>query len=334
MRSVIKKTGECGGAIPEPVIPCSYLRLSVTDRCSFNCFYCGAGQRGLFLPAQEVLSVDELLRLAHVFVDHGVRHIRLTGGEPLLRKNLAGLIHGLSRNRNLRILSLTTNGYLLEDFLSKNPNPGLHRLNISLDTLDRRRFRSITGVDGLSRVLAGIEAARTLGFRDIRLNVLLLKGRNDDEIRAFVRFAGEKGLLVRFIEYFPTHRRSPAFAGFYVPSQTVRKAIRKDFGHLTAQGFDDASGPAEYYRLSSGQKIGFISSVTKYFCCFCNRLRLTADGRLFPCLHADVSADLKKILRQRKTRALAACIQNTIKEKSRYNKSVCRRFFEMSSIGG
>lgn len=288
----------------------------------------------MFLPEDEILSVEEILLLARVFVDQGVRHIRLTGGEPLLRKGLVRLVRGLSELKKLELLSLTTNGYGLEDFLSKNPHLGIHRLNISLDTLDRRRFRSFTGVDGLPRVLKGVTAAQDSGFQDIRLNVLLLKGYNDDEISQFVRFAAQKNLLVRFIEYFPTHRRSLAFAGFYVPSDAVRKVLRKDFGRLKPEGHDALSGPAEYYRLSSGQKIGFISSVTKYFCCFCNRLRLTADGRLFPCLHADVYTDVKKWLRQGRTKMLSNCIQNTMKEKNRYNKSVCRRFFEMSSIGG
>ncbi|MFA5039385.1 MAG: radical SAM protein [Candidatus Omnitrophota bacterium] len=315
-------------------IPCSYLRLSVTDRCFFDCFYCGAGKRGLFLSPEDYLSLPEILRLSEIFVGKGVRHIRLTGGEPLARKGLGRLIRGLAGLKGLEVLSLTTNGFLLKDFLSKNPGLPVSRINISLDTMDRRRFHSFTGKDGLRRVVSGIDAARGCGLKDIRLNVLLLQGRNDGEINDFVRFGAQKGLTVRFIEYFPTHRRSLAFAGLYVPSARIRKIIRKSFGELRFEGNEKLSGPAEYYRLASGQRIGFISSVTRYFCCFCNRLRVTADGRLFPCLHSDYCEDLKKFLKTGALRSLSSCISRTLEKKNRYNKTVCRRFFEMSSIGG
>lgn len=315
-------------------ISCSYLRLSVTDRCFFDCFYCGAGSRGFFLPENDYLSLEELLRLAKVFVSKGIRHIRLTGGEPLLRQGFYGLASGIAKLKGLEVLSLTTNGFLLREFLEGAGKMPFNRVNISLDTLKKPRFRSFTGKDGLQRVLKGIDAALESGIRDIRLNVLLLRGYNDDEIGSFVKFGGKRSLTVRFIEYFPTRRRSMAFANAYVPSEKVRSAIARDFGRLRKEGSDPVSGPAEYYRLGSGQRIGFISSVSSFFCGSCNRLRLTADGRLFPCLHSDCCADLKKLLRADSMRAVGSSIASTIEKKNRYNKNICRRFFEMSEMGG
>lgn len=314
---------------------CSYLRVSLTDRCCFDCFYCGAQKRDVFLPEQEYLDADELVGLARLFVGLGIRHIRLTGGEPLLRAGVHDIVRRLAAVKGLELVSMTTNGFALADALAVDPFAGLQRVNVSLDTLRKDRFRSLTGVDGLDRVLAGIRAAREGGLGDIRVNVLLVRGFNDDEIVSFVRFGQDHDLAVRFIEYFPTQKRSQAFKSLYVDSGEVMKVIESAFGPLAPQGCDPLSGPAQYYRLASGgPRLGFISSVTHFFCPQCNRLRLSADGKLFPCLHADHYVDVKALLRAGRPEAAAALIAQTAEAKSRYNKIACSRFFEMSSIGG
>ncbi len=314
---------------------CSYLRVSLTDRCSFDCFYCGAQKRESFLPDQEYLDADELERLARLFVGLGVRHIRLTGGEPLLRVGVHDIVRRLAAIQGLKLLSMTTNGFALADAVSARPFAGLQRVNVSLDTLQRNRFRSLTGVDGLERVLAGIRAARESGLADVRVNVLLVRGFNDDEIVSFVRFGREYDLIIRFIEYFPTQKRSQVFKSLYVDSGDVMRVIEAAYGPLVPLGCDPLSGPAQYYRLlGGGPRLGFISSVTHFFCSGCNRLRLTADGKLFPCLHTDHYADVGTLLRAGRTEDIATLIAQTAEAKSRYNKMICGRFFEMSSIGG
>jgi len=314
---------------------CSYLRVSLTDRCSFDCFYCGAQKRESFLSDREYLDADELERLARLFVGLGVRHIRLTGGEPLMRAGVHDIVQRLASIKGLELVSMTTNGFALADALAAHPFAGLQRLNVSLDTLQRGRFRSLTSVDGLGGVLAGIRAARQSGLADVRINVLLVRGFNDDEVASFVRFGQDHNLIVRFIEYFPTQKRRQAFRSLYVASADVMKVIETEFGPLTLEGRDPLSGPAQYYRLScGGPRLGFISSVTHFFCSGCNRLRLTADGKLFPCLHADHYVDLRVLLRVGRTDDVATLIAQTAEAKSRYNKMTCSRFFEMSSIGG
>ncbi len=314
---------------------CSYLRVSLTDRCCFDCFYCGAQKRESFLSDGEYLDADELECLARLFVGLGIRHIRLTGGEPLMRAGVHDIVQRLASINGLELVSMTTNGFALTDTLAARPFAGLQRINISLDTLQRGRFRSLTGVDGLDQVLAGIHAARKSGLEDVRVNVLLVRGFNDDEVASFVRFGQDHDLIVRFIEYFPTQRRSQAFKSLYVDSAEVMKIIGSGFGPLVLEGRDPLSGPAQYYRLAcGGPRLGFISSVTHFFCPQCNRLRLTADGKLFPCLHADHYADLRTLLRAGRIDDVEALIAQTAEAKSCYNKIACSRFFEMSSIGG
>ncbi len=313
----------------------AYLRVSLTDRCCFDCFYCGAQKREVFLSEQECLGIDELECLARLFVGLGIRHIRLTGGEPLLRAGVHDIVQRLAAIQGLELVSMTTNGFMLTDALAVRPLTGLQRMNVSLDTLRRDRFRSLTGVDGLEKVLAGIHAVRKSGLEDVRVNVLLVRGFNDGEIASFVRFGQEHNLVIRFIEYFPTQKRSQALGPLYVDSGEVMRVIESSFGPLVPQGHDPLSGPAQYYRLAcGGPRLGFISSVTHFFCPQCNRLRLTADGKLFPCLHADYYADVKGLLRAGRMDDAATLIAQTAEAKRCYNKITCSRFFEMSAIGG
>ncbi len=312
-----------------------YLRLSITDQCNFNCFYCRPSARDHFFEEDQVLGRKELGEAVRAFVRLGIRHVRLTGGEPLVRPDAAELIRELAVVPTLERLSLTTNGYRLSDFSDILEEGCLWAINVSLDTLQRSRFSKIVGRDALPMVKNGILAARKAGAASIKLNVLLIKGFNDDEITDIDEFAGRHDLDLRFIEYFPTQRRSDIFKKHYVSSQEVLSVIRSRYGALEYLGADSLAGPAQYYRIRHECfRIGVISSVTDFFCGACNRLRLTADGRLYPCLHSDFCADLGPAIKERDAETLEALIRGVMENKKEYTRISCRRLFEMSAIGG
>lgn len=271
-----------------------YLRLSVTDRCDFRCVYCMAEQMQ-FLPREQVLSLEEMLTLAQLFTELGVRKIRLTGGEPLVRRNILWLIERLGQ---LPIeLVLTTNGSQLQRFARPLREAGVRRLNISLDSLDRQRFQRLTRSDRLDQVLAGIDAACAAGFERIKLNTVVLKGRNDDEVPALVDFARARGLDISFIEEMPLgriseHDRAEAFCS----SDTLREQL--DARYTLLPTAERTGGPSRYYRMpDSRTRIGFISPHSHNFCADCNRVRLTAEGRLLLCLGNEHAIDLRALLR-------------------------------------
>lgn len=271
-----------------------YLRLSVTDRCDFRCVYC-MSERMQFLPRDQVLSLEEMLQLARQFVALGIRKIRLTGGEPLVRRNVLWLIERLGE---LPIeLVLTTNGSQLERFARPLRQAGVGRLNISLDSLRPERFRALTRTGHLSRVLAGIDAACRAGFERIKLNTVVLSGRNDDEVPALVAFARQRGLDISFIEEMPLgqiseHDRAEAFCS----SDTLRERLEQRYSLVPTA--ERTGGPSRYYRMAdSDSRIGFISPHSHNFCADCNRVRLTAEGRLLLCLGNEHSLDLRALLR-------------------------------------
>ncbi len=312
----------------------NYLRLSITDQCNFNCFYCQPAARRDFFREDEILSREEIVRAAAAFIRLGVRHIRLTGGEPLMRSGLELLLRDLAGLAGLERLSLTTNGFALSRFAQVLKECRVHAINVSLDSLQRSRFSKIAGRDALPWVKAGIAAAQRAGVPRVKLNVLLIRGFNDDEVCDFVDFSRDHGLDVRFIEYFPTHRLSEIFKMHYVPSQKVRAAIEARYGALEPLGADPLAGPATYYRIPQDRtRIGFISSVTGAFCDTCNRLRLTADGKLYACLHSDYCADIRPVLAADVT-DLEALIRTVANNKKEHTKALCRRAFDMSAIGG
>lgn len=311
----------------------TYLRLSITDRCDMNCLYCRPSSRNIFFNDEDLLTVDEIERLAGLFVRAGVRHVRLTGGEPLVRPEFSEILARVASQKGVERLSLTTNGARLASQASLLRHCHCSA-NVSLDTLRRGRFTKLTGRDALGRVVGGIEAARR---RDVpvKLNVLLIKGLNDDEIADFVLFGRDHACDVRFIEYFPTKRRDPGLAGRYVPSGAAFGRIEAAFGTPVPAQDDVLAGPARYYEWpGEPSRIGFISSVSENFCGACNRLRVTADGSLYPCLHADESVDLKTPLRAGDDREVEARIARFVVDKPRYNKFVCGREFDMSATGG
>lgn len=271
-----------------------YLRLSVTDRCDFRCVYCMSEQMQ-FLPRDQVLALEEMLCLAKVFVSLGVRKVRLTGGEPLVRRNLLWLVERLGQ---LPIeLVMTTNASQLARFAQPLAEAGVSRLNISLDTLNPERFRQLARTDRLAQVLAGIDAACEAGFKRIKLNTVVLKGRNDDEVPALVAFARDRGLDISFIEEMPLgsiseHARDETFCS----SDELRERISEHYELMPTA--ERTGGPSRYYRMpDSDSRIGFISPHSHNFCADCNRVRLTAEGRLLLCLGNEHSLDLRALLR-------------------------------------
>ncbi|WP_160287227.1 GTP 3',8-cyclase MoaA [Pseudomonas knackmussii] len=274
-----------------------YLRMSVTDRCDFRCVYCMAEDMQ-FLPRQRVLTLDELVTLAERFVALGTRKIRLTGGEPLVRNGIVDLCRRIAALPGLRELCMTTNGSQLSRLAQPLFDAGLARVNVSLDSLDPTRFRELTRTGDLQQVIAGIDAARAAGFRRIKLNCVVLKGRNDDEIGDLVRFAIDRGLDITFIEEMPLgiiseHSRAESFCS----SQEVRERIGERYTLI--ESAESSQGPSRYWRLAEAPdtRIGFISPHSHNFCGTCNRVRLTVEGRLLLCLGNEHASDLKAVLR-------------------------------------
>ncbi len=274
----------------------SYLRISVTDRCDFRCVYCMAEDMQ-FLPRARILTLEEILRVASTFVSLGVSKIRLTGGEPLVRQNLPWLVERIAALPGLRELALTTNGSQLARLAAPLKSAGLSRINISLDSLDPERFRNITRTGRLQDVLAGIDAAQAAGFRRIKLNSVILRGRNDDEVLPLVAFCRERDLDLAFIEEMPLGRIDEHDrAATFVSSEEIRRRIGERYQLLSAA--DDTGGPSRYYRMpDSPIRVGFISPHSHNFCASCNRVRVTAEGRLLLCLGNEHSVDLRDILR-------------------------------------
>jgi len=270
----------------------NYMRLSVTDRCNLRCIYCSPGREFRFFPPEEILSYEEFLRLARLALGIGVVKFRVTGGEPLVRKGLAGFVRSLVGLKGTDDISLTTNGILLKDHLDELWDAGLRRINISLDTLDPQTFGEITGGGRLADVLEAIDGALAKGFAPVKINVVLLKGKNDDVSR-FVALAREKPVHVRFIELMDF---SPA-RGYFV-SCAEAGARLASFGPLERAPAPEGAGPARYYSIPGlAGSFGFISPYSDHFCATCNRLRVSSDGRLLPCLFAAEAVDLKSLMR-------------------------------------
>lgn len=272
-----------------------YVRLSVTDRCDFRCVYCMAEDM-TFLPRQQVLTLEEIARLARTFQSLGTQKIRLTGGEPLVRRDILELVREIGA-LGLRDFAMTTNGNQLPQYAEAMRAAGLHRINISLDSLDPERFRRITRTGQLSRVLEGIDAAREAGFRGIKLNAVIMKGRNDDEIPDLIEFARKRQVDISFIEEMPLGEITEHDRGeSYCSSDEVRQIIRQHHELLPAT--TQSGGPARYYRMpDSDIRVGFISPHSHNFCDTCNRVRVTVEGRLLLCLGNEHSVDLRRVLR-------------------------------------
>ncbi|HCA22946.1 MAG TPA: GTP 3',8-cyclase MoaA [Pseudomonas sp.] len=274
-----------------------YLRLSVTDRCDFRCVYCMAEDM-TFLPRAQILSLEEIERLARLFVSLGVRKIRLTGGEPLVRRGIVDLCARISALPGLRELVMTSNGSQLVKMAEPLATAGVKRLNISLDSLDAERFKAITRTGELQQVLDGIEAARAAGFERIKLNTVVLKGRNHDEVPALTDYALSRGLDITFIEEMPLGEVGRERGEAYCSSDEVRAMLSERYRLLDST--ESSGGPARYLRVEGypDSRIGFISPHSHNFCDTCNRVRLTTEGRLLLCLGHENALDMRRLLRQ------------------------------------
>jgi cyclic pyranopterin phosphate synthase len=276
--------------------PVTYLRISVTDRCDFRCLYC-MNEETQFVRRAQILSLEEIFLIAEAFCQLGVHKIRITGGEPLVRQNLLWLLEALGGLPGLRELVLTTNGSQLARYAEGLRRAGVSRLNISLDSIRPERFRYLTRNGNLAQVLAGLDAAQQAGFERIKLNVVALKGYNEDEIPALVAFALDRGLDITFIEEMPVGQMDgrDRAAAFY-SSDLVRRDIERHYTLLPSAA--NSGGPARYFQIPGHtSRIGLISPHTHNFCNTCNRVRLTAEGRLLPCLGQEQAVDLKHTLR-------------------------------------
>lgn len=287
----------------------TYLRISVTDRCNFRCVYCLPAEGMSWMPRAELLTYEEIARVVRVFAAMGVRRVRLTGGEPTVRKDIAELIGAVASVPGIDDLSMTTNAHTLAKTAGLLAERGLRRVNISLDSLDAGRFGRITRGGQLAAVLAGIEAAREAGLTPIKINMVVMAGENDDEVVDVARFFAPHAAdtVVRYIEYMPFDSRLHG----NVPAATMRARLAEAFGPLEPCA-PDGGGPARYWKAGD-LRVGFIAPITEHFCAACNRLRLLADGHLRTCLAHEDTPSLRDLVRSGASDAeLAATIRTIV----------------------
>ncbi|MBE0480185.1 MAG: GTP 3',8-cyclase MoaA [Dehalococcoidia bacterium] len=314
--------------------PVNYLRISVTDRCNLRCVYCMPPDGIPLMPHSDILTYEEIAQIARAAAALGISKVRLTGGEPLVRADLTSLVAMLKAVPGIDDISLTTNGLLLRRYAGEMKKAGLRRVNVSLDTLRAERFRSITRAGRLADVLDGIEAAREAGLTPIKTNTVVIRGTNDDEVLDFARLTLDGDWHVRFIEYMPFSDNGTA-ERYLVTVSEVKKRV-ETLGEL--EPAMPGGGPAKYFRLPGARgSIGFISPISDCFCAECNRLRLTADGKLRPCLFSDEEIDLRECLRGggdiREVEELIKTAALRKPEKHRLVAGItCDRF--MAQIGG
>ena len=314
----------------------NYLRISITDRCNLRCRYCQDEELRL-LPHSQILTYEEILRVVKVFTSNGIRKVRLTGGEPLVRRGVVDFVGKLTQIKGLEDISLTTNGVLLREFAAPLKEAGLRRVNVSLDTLRRERFAYITRRDYFNAVWEGIEEALKVGLSPVKVNVVVIRGFNDDEIEDFARLSIEHPLGVRFIEFMP-------FGGEWderkvVPTSEIKERLRA-LGDLVPLPRTEYDGPARRYRIRGSRgEVGFISPMSAHFCKFCNRLRLTPEGKIRTCLFSDEEVDLRQLLRSgAENEAIEGALKEALKRKPEsppreaFQFKKCQR--GMFSIGG
>jgi cyclic pyranopterin phosphate synthase len=316
------------------------LRLSVTDRCNIRCFYCMPETDVKFQPREQLLSFEEIERFVRVAVKLGVRKLRLTGGEPLVRKDLAKLVRKLVAIEGIEDLALTTNGVLLAAQAQELYDAGLRRLNVHLDTLDRERFKQITRRDDLGRVLEGIETCLRLGYGPIKINAVAVKNLVEPDIVPLARYGRERGIEIRYIEFMPLDAQGLWERNRVLLADDILAMLEREIGPLEAIPDRDLRAPATEYRYTDGVgRVGFIASVSRPFCLNCNRIRLTSDGKLRYCLFAIEETDVRSLLRNGGSDdAIEAAIRASVTAKWLGHEINSARFVPpprpMYSIGG
>ena len=272
----------------------NYLRISLTDRCNLRCKYCMPEDGVSKFSHDEILTLEELYEIIKVFVELGINKIRFTGGEPLVRKGVVGLISKVSRLHGVKDIAMTTNGILLKKYARDLKDAGLNRVNISLDTLDEDKYRAITRGGSLSKILEGIEEAKKVGLTPIKINTVLIGGFNDDEIESLVGLTAKENIDLRFIELMPIGEAANWAKENFISNNRILEKV----GNLIPVPREDISSPAVYYKLPNGKgKVGIINPISCKFCENCNRVRLTSQGRLKLCLHSDNEIDIRRALK-------------------------------------
>ena len=316
------------------------LRISVTDRCNIRCFYCMPETDVHFVRRSEILDFEEIERFVHIAVTLGIRKLRVTGGEPLVRRDLAVLIRRLSTIPGIEDLALTTNGVLLPQLAAPLYEAGLRRINVHLDTIDRARFLEITRRDEIHKVLAGLEACKQLGYSKIKLNAVAVKHLVEPDIVPLARYARENGFEVRYIEFMPLDAQNLWDRSKVLLAEEIIATLGREIAPLVPVPDPDPRAPASEYQFSDGiGRVGFIASVSRPFCLNCNRLRLTADGKLRYCLFAVEEDDVKTLLRSGASdEAIVALIRRNVAGKWEGHEINSTRFVApprpMYSIGG
>jgi cyclic pyranopterin phosphate synthase len=316
------------------------LRVSVTDRCNIRCFYCMPETDVKFQPREQLLSFEEIERFVSIAAQLGVRKIRLTGGEPLLRKNLSALVRKVSAIPGIEDLALTTNGVLLAQQAEELYDAGLRRINVHLDTLDRDRFKQITRRDDLHRVMQGIETCQRLGYGPIKINVVAVKNLMEPDIVPLARFGRERDIEIRYIEFMPLDAQGLWDRGRVLLADDMIAMLAREIGPLEEIPDRDPRAPATEYRFSDGiGRVGFIASVSRPFCLNCNRLRITADGHMRYCLFAVEETDIRALIRQNASdEEIAAAMVGCVRGKWLGHEINSSRFIApprpMYSIGG
>jgi cyclic pyranopterin phosphate synthase len=320
----------------------NYLRISITDRCNLRCVYCMPPEGVPALSHEAILSYEEIVRIVRVAAGEGIKKVRITGGEPLVRKGVVGLVALLSKVQGIQDLSMTTNGILLADYAQPLFDAGLMRVNVSMDSLMPQRFREITRGGELSQVLKGIETAESVGLKPIKINVVAIKGYNESEIIDFVRLTIDHDYHIRFIEFMPVGHENGWRPESYLSGASIMQCIESHFSieRIAGEAAQGTDGPADLFRMRGARGvIGFINAISNHFCASCNRLRLTADGKLRPCLFSDVECDVRTVLRSGGSDAelkelLHTALSSKPKKHALFEPSFRKCVRDMVSIGG
>ncbi len=324
----------------------SYLRVSVTDRCNYRCIYCKPEEQFEFIPHEKILRYEEIVEIIEEAVNLGVTKVRITGGEPLVRKGVVDFIKKLKEIKKLEDISLTTNGFFLSEYAEKLKDAGLNRVNISLDSLQEEKYKRITRGGSLEKALKGIDSALKAGLLPIKINTVLIRGINDDEVEDFVRLTLGRPLNIRFIEFMPSGEElKDNYRDKFISVLEIKESLSEKYSFRPID-INLGNGPAKYYQIKGGQgTIGFITALSQHFCKTCNRIRLTSEGKLRPCLFSNMEVDIKQAIRNAKTDdkiIRSKIIRNNIGEAinikpegHRLNEKFSNRdSFKMSKIGG